>query len=190
MYCRKIYSDCMVLLNLVCNRRVAYFNIKFTVFYWRQEKAHKTVSIRSYETSPSVFEYYIYPPTCSYLHIFQLKSPSPLKIKTKTAGTAPVLAVPSSACTGSHSAFASIIEVDVMSDLCARSRKMMCLYSCDAVQALAMANASEKVRASYQRKKALPPRSVSLLSMCINIFVSFLYLYCLSIKNRKTVWRL
>ncbi len=36
-----------------------------------------------------------------YLHIFQLKSPSPLKIETKTAGTAPVLPVPSSARTGS-----------------------------------------------------------------------------------------
>ncbi len=50
-----------------------------------------------------VFSSTIYPPTCSYLHIFQLKAPSPLKIKTKTAGTAPVPAVPSSACTGSHS---------------------------------------------------------------------------------------
>jgi hypothetical protein len=35
-------------------------------------------------------------------HFFQLKSPFPLKIKTKTAGTAPVLAVPSSARSGSH----------------------------------------------------------------------------------------
>ncbi len=33
MYCRKMYSNYMVLLNLVCNRRVAYFNIKFTIFF-------------------------------------------------------------------------------------------------------------------------------------------------------------
>ncbi len=108
MYCRKIYSHCMLLLNLIliCNRRVAHFNIKFGVFflYWREKKAHKTVNIRSYKTSLGVFEHYIQPPTCSclHIHILQLKSPSHLKIKTKTAGTAPVLAVPSSACTGSQ----------------------------------------------------------------------------------------
>ena len=64
--------------------------------------------------------------------------------------------------------------MDVMPDLGARSRTMVSLYSCDAAQALAMAAASEKARASYRRKKVGPHSLFLFLSVCINIFVSSL----------------
>jgi hypothetical protein len=71
-----------------------------------------------------------------------------------------------------------------MLDLCACSRMMVSLYSCDAAHALAMAIASEKVRASYRREKVGPHALFLFLSVCINIFVSSLYLYCL-LANQK-----
>jgi hypothetical protein len=63
-----------------------------------------------------------------------------------------------------------------MSDLGTRSRTMVSLYSCDAAQALAMATASEKARASYRRKKVGPHSQFFFLSVCVNIFVSSLVL--------------
>jgi hypothetical protein len=76
-----------------------------------------------------------------------------------------------------------------MPDLGARNRKMVSLYSGDAAQALAMATASEKARASYRRKKVGPHSLFLFLSVCINIFVSSLVpvLFRFTIKNRKTV---
>ena len=61
-----------------------------------------------------------------------------------------------------------------MSDLGTRSRTMVSLYSGDAAQALAMATASEKARASYRRKKVGSHSLFLFLSVCIKIFVSSL----------------
>ena len=61
-----------------------------------------------------------------------------------------------------------------MPDLGARRRTMVSLYSGDAAQALAMATASEKARASYRRKKVGSYSLFLFLSVCVNIFVSSL----------------
>ena len=75
-----------------------------------------------------------------------------------------------------------------MPDLGARSRTMVSLYSCDAAQALAMATASEKARASHRRKKVGPVRNPILVTIPIQSMNSSNdRTYCTVNKTRYTV---